>query len=810
MNSIYKNNKIDISQITLINFSRNGSMNISRTEKYLYVRINGSNKKSSISINNIKIKPNTKYLISFIIQTNNDRTYFYYNDSRFTKKFHMRKCDNSILISSYNTTLKIGFFIDKSIIGDNFTLSKFEIREFDEPKNYKIISTIDQINKLKIINNISNLKTIYITNQKIENYLRLSNILDNRFYRYDSDIIEIKCNTSTLNQMCDHIYIFTLKNKNEVEIQKEYFEKYGVEIEYFDGFNAFESDEIIKYYNDYLTWELNDPRVHPLESFYKRKLIKSIGAFGVLRSFKNILIDMKSQGYERVIIFEDDVIFDKDINYKLIKYISHINNSYLTFLGSSQYLWKNAKNITDKLYQSLIATDGAFALYLSIEIVDELLEQIELMNCPFDSGPLRYIIQKYPEKCLTIYPSLIIADTCPHSKTMNQSRNLKYHYKNVGWDLKNLDFTVAYWKVSIIIANYNSSDTIKYTLTSILNQTYKNIEVIIVDDCSTDNCLEIIYDFIDNNDNIFLYQMKKNSGAYKCRNFGLSKSTGMFISLVDADDIILSDYIERNVYEYFTNEHSEIIFSNIYRSNGVKFNKIDDDEILERIENERKPYLFTNKKKYIFGHNAPWNYKYKLGLATIFVHREFFDKYGRWNDKYRYSMDIELIQRYMVKKYQIFIDNKILWNSIYKNEMGKYGINLMEYMGYVSFPMNNNNATIICNKDDLRESIHEDCDSKLKLMLDKKCGIESNNDDILFYYESNIFEENEENKFCNEMVSFFEKLNDENCEFYEKLQLLSRKINEDEMFGNKINSLLDQIDNEREEYYDGIRQLFKE
>ncbi len=164
----------------------------------------------------------------------------------------------------------------------------------------------------------------------------------------------------------------------------------------------------------------------------------------------------------------------------------------------------------------------------------------------------------------------------------------------------------------------------------------------------------------------------------------------------------------------------------------------------------------------------------------------------------------------MVKKYQIFIDNKILWNSIYKNEMGKYGINLMEYMGYVSFPMNNNNATIICNKDDLRESIHEDCDSKLKLMLDKKCGIESNNDDILFYYESNIFEENEENKFCNEMVSFFEKLNDENCEFYEKLQLLSRKINEDEMFGNKINSLLDQIDNEREEYYDGIRQLFKE
>jgi len=91
------------------------------------------------------------------------------------------------------------------------------------------------------------------------------------------------------------------------------------------------------------------------------------------------------------------------------------------------------------------------------------------------------------------------------------------------------------YKVSVIITVYNCEELIHYAVMSIVNQTYKNIEIIIVNDGSTDNTLEILESLKNEFPNIKLYSIK-NSGTYIARNVGLTYTTGDFITFHDADD----------------------------------------------------------------------------------------------------------------------------------------------------------------------------------------------------------------------------------------------------------------------------------
>ena len=83
------------------------------------------------------------------------------------------------------------------------------------------------------------------------------------------------------------------------------------------------------------------------------------------------------------------------------------------------------------------------------------------------------------------------------------------------------------------------------SLTSILNQTYKNIEIIVVDDGSTDNIKKIIYKINDNR--IRYIKLKKNNGPSYARNFGIKKAKGEFISFQDSDDIYLKEKLEKQI-----------------------------------------------------------------------------------------------------------------------------------------------------------------------------------------------------------------------------------------------------------------------
>ena len=102
-------------------------------------------------------------------------------------------------------------------------------------------------------------------------------------------------------------------------------------------------------------------------------------------------------------------------------------------------------------------------------------------------------------------------------------------------------------KVSIVIPVYNVEKYLENCLDSVLAQTYKNIEVIIVDDASPGNVQQIVAEYQKNHKNINLVIQEKNQGLFRARIAGFKVATGKYIASVDGDDTIVVDYVERLV-----------------------------------------------------------------------------------------------------------------------------------------------------------------------------------------------------------------------------------------------------------------------
>ena len=101
--------------------------------------------------------------------------------------------------------------------------------------------------------------------------------------------------------------------------------------------------------------------------------------------------------------------------------------------------------------------------------------------------------------------------------------------------------------VSIITPNYNSGKYIEETILSVINQTYKSWEMIIVDDCSTDNSVNILQAAAKQDDRIKLILLKKNLGAAKARNEALKIAKGPFIAFLDSDDLWEPEKLEAQI-----------------------------------------------------------------------------------------------------------------------------------------------------------------------------------------------------------------------------------------------------------------------
>lgn len=171
-------------------------------------------------------------------------------------------------------------------------------------------------------------------------------------------------------------------------------------------------------------------------------------------------------------------------------------------------------------------------------------------------------------------------------------------------------------KVSIIVPIYNEEENLKKCIDSLLNQTYKELEIILINDGSTDGSKKIIDSYKDSR---IIAIHKKNSGISDTRNIGIDKSTGDYIMFVDSDDYLELDCIEK-LMKIIAEEKSDIVMFNYYletpsKKIDIKLPKIDaktlkeDENLLSKIHLGPCTKIF--KKNLIKGNHFPLHLKYE-------------------------------------------------------------------------------------------------------------------------------------------------------------------------------------------------------
>lgn len=130
--------------------------------------------------------------------------------------------------------------------------------------------------------------------------------------------------------------------------------------------------------------------------------------------------------------------------------------------------------------------------------------------------------------------------------------------------------------VSIITPCYNSSLFISNTIESVLSQSYSNWEMLIIDDCSTDNSADIINGFAEKDHRIRYFRTDKPSGSPSLpRNIGIENAKGKYIAFLDSDDIWLPDKLEYQV-KYMSDNNYQFVYSDYEKidENGERNNRI--------------------------------------------------------------------------------------------------------------------------------------------------------------------------------------------------------------------------------------------
>ncbi|HFD1448108.1 TPA: glycosyltransferase family 2 protein [Escherichia coli] len=145
--------------------------------------------------------------------------------------------------------------------------------------------------------------------------------------------------------------------------------------------------------------------------------------------------------------------------------------------------------------------------------------------------------------------------------------------------------------VSVIMPVYNGARTIISSVESIINQSYQDFVLYIIDDCSTDDTFSLIFNRYKNNQKIRMLRNDSNLGVAESRNVGIKAATGKYISFCDADDLWHQNKLERQI-ELFNNECVDVVCSNYYVVN------INGDVIGE----VKAPHIITYRKMLMKNH----------------------------------------------------------------------------------------------------------------------------------------------------------------------------------------------------------------
>lgn len=187
-------------------------------------------------------------------------------------------------------------------------------------------------------------------------------------------------------------------------------------------------------------------------------------------------------------------------------------------------------------------------------------------------------------------------------------------------------------RISILTATYNSNKTLKYTIGSVLNQSYKEYEYIVVDGASKDGTLDVVKAYEPNFERKLKYISEADRGIYDAMNKGINMSTGDVVGILNSDDFFTSDDVIAKVVEAFAADDSiDAVYGDIH---------------FVKDENLNKCTRYFSSRYF-----RPWMLRFGFMPAhpSFYCKKSVFEKYGLYDLQYRTSSDFEMMVRLLWK-----------------------------------------------------------------------------------------------------------------------------------------------------------------
>lgn len=221
--------------------------------------------------------------------------------------------------------------------------------------------------------------------------------------------------------------------------------------------------------------------------------------------------------------------------------------------------------------------------------------------------------------------------------------------------------------VSVIIPTYNRAGKIKQSILSVLNQSYNNIEIIIIDDASTDNTREIINELQD--DRIIYYRLDNRVGASGARNYGVSLAHNEIIAFQDSDDTWEENKIQLQMDKLKSDKEFALVYCPyLYEKKGKKIKIPSNVFLCEELEG----YIYNSLKKCN-----------KIGTPTMILKKDVFNIVGGFNTDLKALEDWDFVLK-LSKKYKIGYVNEKLVNANYtENSVSCNMLNTAEAMMHI-------------------------------------------------------------------------------------------------------------------------------
>ena len=211
--------------------------------------------------------------------------------------------------------------------------------------------------------------------------------------------------------------------------------------------------------------------------------------------------------------------------------------------------------------------------------------------------------------------------------------------------------------VSIIVNCHNGQKYLNQCIKSIINQTYKNWEIIFWDNCSTDNSINIIENFKDKR--IKKFKSKILNNLYQARNLAIKKCKGKYVCFLDVDDIWLKKKLEIQIKEILKDNSFKILYSNYF----------------VYINQKRKKYLKFSKKLNSGLITQDLLNSYDIGILTVLIEKSFF-KFIKFNGYYKIIGDFDYFINLSLKHKIKAIQKPLAIYRIHDNNFSSNKINI--------------------------------------------------------------------------------------------------------------------------------------